>query len=91
MASPASVLSVRIEAGLRQELDRAAKKTRRSRSYLVKEALELHLADVVNDQTVPKRTDHMAMLRELQNKARIMGGRSAAQIEADREEFRGDH
>ena len=91
MANSASILSVRIDARLQQELDRAAKATRRSRSFLVKEALDLHLARVVNDLDAQKRTDRIGILRSIRMEARKIGGRSAAQIEADREEFRGEH
>jgi uncharacterized protein (DUF1778 family) len=49
--------SIRLPEEQRLSLERATKLTRRSRSFIVKEALERHLEDIIREQTdaAPKR------------------------------------
>jgi len=47
-ASPPT-LTIRLPDATRRTLDRAAKATRRSRSFLMKEALERHLQDIMRE------------------------------------------
>ena len=49
--------TIRVRADLREPLERAVKLTRRSRSFLIMEALERHLEEIVREQTPepPKR------------------------------------
>ena len=44
-------ISIRLPEAARRSLDDATKLTRRSRSFLMKEALDRHLADIVKEQT----------------------------------------
>jgi uncharacterized protein (DUF1778 family) len=58
--------TIRLRADLREPLERAVKLTRRSRSFLIMEALERHLEDVVREQTAeaprPRRLTHLLSL-----------------------------
>lgn len=82
-------LSVRIPEDVNSRLDRAAKSTHRSRSFLVKEALERHLAEIIHEQGDGKT--RLEKLRALKGAgARQYGALTAEQIEADIREFRGD-
>ena len=49
--------TIRVRADLREPLERAVKLTRRSRSFIIMEALERHLKDIVREQNPepPKR------------------------------------
>jgi RHH-type transcriptional regulator, rel operon repressor / antitoxin RelB len=51
MATPSPTISIRLPKMSRLSLDRAAKLTRRSRSFLMQEALDRHLAEIVGEQT----------------------------------------
>ena len=51
MPTHAPTISIRLPEAARLSLDRAAKLTRRSRSFLMQEALERHLAEIVGEQT----------------------------------------
>jgi metal-responsive CopG/Arc/MetJ family transcriptional regulator len=50
-------ISLRLPKEVRERLDHATVRTRRSRSFLMQEALHRHLADIERDQTLisPKR------------------------------------
>jgi predicted transcriptional regulator len=48
-------ISLRLPDATKLRLDRASKLTRRSRSFLMQEALERHLKDIVDEQTQTKR------------------------------------
>lgn len=52
MSASASTISIRLPEEDRAMLDKAATLTRRSRSFLVKEALERHLAEIIREQSV---------------------------------------
>jgi RHH-type transcriptional regulator, rel operon repressor / antitoxin RelB len=62
MSATAPTISIRLPEAQRQQLDRAAKQTRRSRSFLMQEALERHLADIVKEETVETRKRNLATL-----------------------------
>lgn len=82
-------LSIRIPDDVSSRLDRAAKSTHRSRSFIVKEALNKHLAEIVQNQGGGQT--RLERLRALKGAgAQRHGALSAAQIEADIHEFRGD-
>jgi hypothetical protein len=51
MSASSPTISIRLPEAARLSLDNATKLTRRSRSFLMKEALERHLADIVQEQT----------------------------------------
>ena len=51
MTAPSPTISIRLAEAARRNLDNATKLTRRSRSFLMKEALDRHLADIVREQT----------------------------------------
>lgn len=50
MSTHSQTISIRLPEASRKRLDQAAKLTRRSRSFLMQEALERYLADVVNGE-----------------------------------------
>lgn len=80
-------ISVRLSLEVRERLDRAALRMKRSRSFLVQEALVRHLDDV---EKVAVRSSRLERLRSLKGAgARIYGPLSAEQIDADIREFRG--
>jgi hypothetical protein len=51
MSASSPTISIRLPEAARLSLDNATRLTRRSRSFLMKEALERHLADIVQEQT----------------------------------------
>jgi hypothetical protein len=57
MNTTSPTISIRLPEKSRRNLDKATKLTRRSRSFLMKEALDRHLADIVQEQTTgtPRR------------------------------------
>lgn len=58
--------TIRLRADLRESLEKAVKLTRRSRSYIIMEALERHLDDLVSEETdgarKPSRLTHLLSL-----------------------------
>jgi uncharacterized protein (DUF1778 family) len=64
MAEPSPTISIRLPLSTRQMLDKVAKSTRRSRSFIMKEALDRHLAGIVRDEAVPPRK-HLAHLMSM--------------------------
>jgi len=86
----APTLTVRLPDATRSLLDRAAKSTHRSRSYLVKEALERHLNDITQEQG-GKAKSRIAALREIAGVGvRLVGPQTTEEIDARIREFRGD-
>lgn len=84
-------LSVRLSPEVRQRLEQVASRMKRSRSFLVQEALVRHLDEVETAERVVGRSSRMEKLRALKGAgARAYGPLSAEQIEADIREFRGD-
>lgn len=83
-------LSVRLPSDTSVRLEKAAKSTHRSRSFLVKEALERHLNEIVQEQTGQTKS-RMARLLEMQGVgSRLYGERTQEDIDAQIREFRGD-
>lgn len=82
MTNTTPTISIRLPDASRRDLDRAAKLTRRSRSFLMKEALDRHLAEIVGEQTVQAAKPHLANLLKLsgagQSKSTV---RSAKEID----------
>ncbi|HLN24010.1 MAG TPA: ribbon-helix-helix domain-containing protein [Patescibacteria group bacterium] len=83
-------LSVRLPDETRQLLDQAAERTHRSRSFLVKEALERHLADIVHEQSGSGKSRLETLLALKGAGARLYGPRSTEDIDAEVRAFRGD-
>lgn len=84
-------LSVRLPDETRHLLDKAAESTHRSRSFLVKEALERHLADIVAEQSGGTRKSRLERLLALKGAgAKLYGPRTAEDIDAQVHGFRGD-
>ena len=91
MKMPTPSLSVRLPDDTRARLDQAAKSTHRSRSFLVKEALELYFSQVVDTQAAGGQKSPLEKLRELKGfGAKMYGARSVEEIDAQVREFRGD-
>ena len=65
MTNPAPTISIRLPDASRKSLDKAAKLTRRSRSFLMKEALDRHLTEIVGEQTERITKPYLASLLEL--------------------------
>ena len=57
MTVPPRTISIRLPEAARARLDRATAKTRRSRSFLMQRALEMHLDEIEREeaQEAPKR------------------------------------
>ena len=85
------IVSVRLPEETRKLLDKAAKKTRRSRSYLMKEALEYHLRQIVTEEQKTIRRQGMDRLLAMAGAGRAhVGEQPAEDIEKRIREFRGD-
>ena len=65
MPAPTPPISIRLPEAARRSLDRAAKLTRRSRSFLMQEALERHLAEIVGEQAKPVARGRLTTLLSL--------------------------
>jgi predicted transcriptional regulator len=84
-------LSVRLPDETRHLLDQAAEKTHRSRSFLVKEALERHLHEIIREQGAETKKSRLERLLALAGAGERLGGpRTAEDIDAQIREFRGD-
>jgi predicted DNA-binding protein len=84
-------ISLRLPAETKDRLERAASLTRRSRSFLVKEALDKHLDAILNEHGARRRTDRLARLLAFKGAgAGVGGGRTAEDIDAQVRAFRGD-
>jgi RHH-type transcriptional regulator, rel operon repressor / antitoxin RelB len=53
MTGESPTISLRLPKSSLRSLDKAAKATRRSRSYLMREALDHYLADIVEKESAP--------------------------------------
>lgn len=84
-------LSVRLPEAMRERLEVAAQQTKRSRSFLVQEALTRHLSDIVAEQSRSGAKSRLERLRAIKGTgARLYGPRTEEDIEAQVREFRGD-
>lgn len=90
MASDA-VLSIRLPEATRRALDEAARKTRRSRAFVVKEALDRHLGRIEYEHSLAERRSAFERILALKGAGvGPEGGRSAEDIDAMIREIRGD-
>jgi predicted DNA-binding protein len=85
-----TTISIRLPKETRKALDEAAKVTRRSRAFLVKEALDHHLKRIMSQHNVEDRRRRFQLLYELQGAGAQDGGRSAEDIDAMIRYIRGD-
>ena len=91
MAAPRQTLSIRIPPKSRAALDRAAKATRRSRSFLVNEALDRHLAAIIGEQGPKPAKRSLALMMALKGVGAQFGPlRSGVEIDAAIRDMRGD-
>jgi RHH-type transcriptional regulator, rel operon repressor / antitoxin RelB len=65
VTKPSPTISIRLPDATRKSLDRAAKLTRRSRSFLMKEALARHLPEIVDEQSIDGGSNSLATLLSL--------------------------
>jgi predicted transcriptional regulator len=56
MTDQSPTISIRLPPASRKSLDKAVKATRRSRSFLMKEALDRYLAEIVRDEAAVTRS-----------------------------------
>jgi predicted transcriptional regulator len=68
MAQASPTISIRLPDADRVRLDKAVKQTRRSRSYLMKEALDRHLAEIVREQSSDTPKQRLSKLLSLEGK-----------------------
>jgi predicted DNA-binding protein len=90
MAAADSTISLRLPAKMRRALDDAAKRTRRSRAFIVKEALDRYLNTVLKAQSASERRRKFDKLLAMQGAGTKSGYRSAEEIHAMIREIRGD-
>jgi hypothetical protein len=91
MPSAVAPTSVRLSEATKKLLDEAAKKTRRSRSFLVEETLKLHLPSIVRNNANLTKEEKISRLKELQGiGVRLVGPQTAEEIDARIRAFRGD-
>jgi predicted transcriptional regulator len=84
-------LSLRLPNETRERLDRVAERSRRSRSYIIQRALELHLDDVAREEAPFRQAGfYSSLLKFAGAGARLNGGRSKEEIDADIRWLRGD-
>ncbi len=91
MATHNPPISIRLPLKALQRLDRASKTTRRSRSFLMQEALSRYLDDVAAEATAQPRKSALPRLIAFgQSRADRRHGRSATEIEAHIRWLRGN-
>lgn len=91
MPSAVAPTSVRLSESTKKLLDEAARKTRRSRSFLVEETLKQHLSSVVRNEAGSTKVEKIRRLKELQGiGVRLVGEQSAESLEQRGREFRGN-
>jgi RHH-type rel operon transcriptional repressor/antitoxin RelB len=91
MPQPSTSLTLRLPVKTRKSLDKAAKITRRSRSFLMKEALDRHLPAIVGEETRKEDQNPMARILAMAGIGRqYVGEQNDEDIIARIREFRGD-
>ena len=91
MQNSAATISVRLPEATRGNLDKAAKMTRRSRSFLMKEALERHLSEIVQEHKGAEGKSRLSRILALGGAGvRHVGKQSAAEIDKRIRAFRDD-
>ena len=88
MPKVAPIVSIRLPDATKSQLDRAAKLTRRSRSFLMKEALDAYLPTVLGVDAPAK--SRLARLLAFEGAGAAGGGRTAAEIDREVSDFRAD-
>jgi hypothetical protein len=84
-------LSLRLPNETRARLDRIAEQSRRSRSYIILRALERHLDDVAKEEMPTNRSGfYPSLLKFAGAGAKLSGGRSKEEIDAEIRWLRGD-
>ena len=91
MQNSAATISLRLPEATRGNLDRAAKMTRRSRSFLIKEALERHLSEIVQEHKGAESKSRLDRILALGGAGvRHVGAQSATDIGKRISAFRDD-
>lgn len=91
MPSDRTMLTVRLTEEIRDQLDAAAKRTRRSRGSIVKEALQRQLSALEKPDPEEVRLRRIAELMKFSSAGtRLHGGRSVREIDNELNQFRGD-
>ena len=84
-------LSLRLPQDAREKLDRIAKQSRRSRSYIVQRALEMNIDEVARQEAPSETPGFYSSLQKFAGAgAKLNGGRSKEEIDADIRWLRGD-
>jgi uncharacterized protein (DUF1778 family) len=91
MSASDATISIRLPAGTRKALDAAAKATKRSRAFLIKEALDHHLAAIGAEHKRGDMERRLRLVRNLKGIGAKTGKlRSASDIDASIRSMRGD-
>jgi predicted DNA-binding protein len=91
MTASSQTLSLRLPPETKVRLERAASVTRRSRAFLVKEALERHLDTILNEHDRRCGAERLARLLAFKGAGvGEDGGRTMEDIDAQVRAFRGD-
>ena len=91
MQKSSATISVRLSEAARGTLDKAAKLTRRSRSFLMKEALERHLSEIVLEHKGAEGASRLDRILALSGAGvRHVGRQSTAAIDKRIRAFRDD-
>jgi RHH-type rel operon transcriptional repressor/antitoxin RelB len=86
-----STLSLRLTKEARERLDKAAVRSRRSRAYIVQEALDRHLDEIEREQTLAPKNSRFATILSLAGAgAALNGSRSKEDIDQDIRWLRSD-
>ncbi len=88
MPNTAAIVSLRLPDATKARLDRAAKLTRRSRSFLMKEALEAYLPTILGAPAPAK--SRLARLLAYEGAGAVGSGRTEDEIDAEVRDFRAD-
>ena len=77
-------VSIRLEPHTKAALDDAAKRTKRSRSFLMQEALEKYLVEITKQQEVQSSKPPLSQILELAKRsAKPIYVRTGGQVQAD--------
>ena len=91
MPTASTTVTLRLPPKMRRSLDRAAKISRRSRSFIMKEALDRHLPTIVGEQTRAEGQTRPARILAMAGAgARYSTFKSADEVIRQIREFRGD-
>jgi RHH-type transcriptional regulator, rel operon repressor / antitoxin RelB len=91
MPAASTTVTLRLPPKMRRDLDEAAKISRRSRSFIMKEALDRHLPAIVSEQTRAEGQTRLARILSMAGAGRrYVGEQRDEDIIARIREFRGD-